>query len=763
MSCVVNDVSSGLVYYYPFDQEFSSGDIYKDTTLYTKNIITGKDASMNNCFIYSDSAVGDGALYLHISNTSVVTLEPINIPIFNTINTDNSLSNILIQGITISFFVKNDEGVVNINFSGTIYNTETMVKMRENGRDTYNFIIDLSNYEITVIYGTNGGNIAENADSRYNLTNKIKFYSNTNLKDGNWHHFVISINIPDNIYLISTATSFTYTVTPATYSGPGCAGNTYTYTTCLYGTTIEGINTTHTYQKHAVTCSSKNITGNMSKYETKYVIHIDGEYANIDSSTTPIFPLVMKNPNNSNQASFYFPTPTITSSGTANVDDFRIYNRILTYDEIIQLYQTNTSCVQSESTSTNPITTTTTRPPPMQKSFNPVSVSNLFTTQEYFSTNNNRNTMESFDPLPKLNPLHPTNMTPFTDVSQLFYYKMLNEQLNPNKYVGSSDSDVTRLLSILDIPTLNKYYNKNEIKAAIRKQLFNSFTASPTKPNTVESSSSSSSSSSTSSIFSILSEANISFMGNNNEYSFINAERTTLDGSSSDGSFGNSSYSIKNDIPESNTNNFEISLNHSNDATNIAPRCKFMKTCTLNHFYYLNPKMSYTTDEYGNVSCKCTHDPGNMVLNTNNEIHQHCENTNELPSVQDFLYNNPNKYSNGNGTYDRNPIQSMDVDLTSSSSKSNLITDYIKEYNEQQDGEYNTAINDIVEVAADYYSSLLENKKYGEQLEKIFALNDGSSAYLSDSSEMYKNNFLKIANLSIASVFLLGCIFALSK
>ena len=252
-------------------------------------------------------------------------------------------------------------------------------------------------------------------------------------------------------------------------------------------------------------------------------------------------------------------------------------------------------------------------------------------------------------------------------------------------------------------------------------------------------------------------------MGNNNEYSFINAERTTLDGSSSDGSFGNSSYSIKNDIPESNTNNFEISLNHSNDATNIAPRCKFMKTCTLNHFYYLNPKMSYTTDEYGNVSCKCTHDPGNMVLNTNNEIHQHCENTNELPSVQDFLYNNPNKYSNGNGTYDRNPIQSMDVDLTSSSSKSNLITDYIKEYNEQQDGEYNTAINDIVEVAADYYSSLLENKKYGEQLEKIFALNDGSSAYLSDSSEMYKNNFLKIANLSIASVFLLGCIFALSK
>jgi hypothetical protein len=176
--------------------------------------------------------------------------------------------------------------------------------------------------------------------------------------------------------------------------------------------------------------------------------------------------------------------------------------------------------------------------------------------------------------------------------------------------------------------------------------------------------------------------------------------------------------------------------------------------------------MTYTKDQNGNVSCKCTHDGENMVLNTNNEEHQHCENTNQLPTVQDFLYNNPtNEYTNVNDViYNRPKVKHMDVSLTSETNEKNpTIKDYVNEYNEKQNVQYSKAINDIVDVAADYYSSLLENKQYGEQLEKIFELNDGSSAHLSDSSEMYKNNFLKIANLSIASVFLLGCIFALSR
>ena len=81
---------------------------------------------------------------------------------------------------------------------------------------------------------------------------------------------------------------------------------------------------------------------------------------------------------------------------------------------------------------------------------------------------------------------------------------------------------------------------------------------------------------------------------------------------------------------------------------------------------------------------------------------------------------------------------------------------------EKQQKEYSEAIDDIVEIATDYYISLLENKEKGEKLQKIFGLNDGASAYKHDSSQLYENNYLKIVNLSVASVVILGYIFGLT-
>ena len=227
---------------------------------------------------------------------------------------------------------------------------------------------------------------------------------------------------------------------------------------------------------------------------------------------------------------------------------------------------------------------------------------------------------------------------------------------------------------------------------------------------------------------------------------------------SKDGTMGNADYSTSADITK-NTNNVQISMNYSNKST---PRCKIMKDCTVNHYYYPHTKTSYTQDPDGNVSCSCTHDPGNMVLNTNNAAHSHCENTDELPTVQDFLYNTIEDTN-------RTAVKSMNTSFTSNCKSSacstydDKITDFINKQNESTDKQYRVAIDKIVDKIADYYVALLDNKYYGEKLKQIFVLNDGSSAYLSDSSQLYKNNFLKIANLSIGSVFLLGCIFALSR
>ena len=155
--CNVNDVSSGLVYYYPFDEEFSRGDVYKDQTLYTKNVITGKEASLNDCYIdSSDYAVGDGSVYLPTNSSSLV-IEPINIPIYSSYS-DNILSGKLIEGITISIFMKSKNGI-DISFSGL------------NIDDPYSFEIDLSNNIIITKYGKVNKYKAEGYYDSSNLLN----------------------------------------------------------------------------------------------------------------------------------------------------------------------------------------------------------------------------------------------------------------------------------------------------------------------------------------------------------------------------------------------------------------------------------------------------------------------------------------------------------------------------------------------------------------------------------------------------------------
>jgi hypothetical protein len=245
----------------------------------------------------------------------------------------------------------------------------------------------------------------------------------------------------------------------------------------------------------------------------------------------------------------------------------------------------------------------------------------------------------------------------------------------------------------------------------------------------------------------------------NNTADIVSSD-TKISVQSADGTFGNADYMIETNIADTGKPNYQqISMNYSNEKT---PRCKIQKDCTINHYYYPNTQTEYTTDSDGNVSCKCTHDE-KMVMNTNNKPHSHCNVTNDVPTVQDFLYNTVHGKS-ATDKAQRTPIQQMNLGFTSSyqtsasTSNSNIpMTLY-----EKQQKEYSEAIDDIVEIATDYYISLLENKEKGEKLQKIFGLNDGASAYKHDSSQLYENNYLKIVNLSVASVVILGYIFGLT-
>ena len=183
------------------------------------------------------------------------------------------------------------------------------------------------------------------------------------------------------------------------------------------------------------------------------------------------------------------------------------------------------------------------------------------------------------------------------------------------------------------------------------------------------------------------------------------------------GSTINLAYNVpKNDVEDLSGNNY-TTLNTGNQ------KCLYRINCTKKHYYRPNCTTSIDPNNK-NCNCKCD---DKLIFNDSDEPHTHCITEDLSNSIINYLSN----------------IKSIEVNVPVPSNfkmNNSIISGTVT---------YDPDIDYLSNLIADYYILLLHNKKKLEQSQENRQLSNGRQQSLVDANELYKNDYIKIINISV--------------
>lgn len=209
---------------------------------------------------------------------------------------------------------------------------------------------------------------------------------------------------------------------------------------------------------------------------------------------------------------------------------------------------------------------------------------------------------------------------------------------------------------------------------------------------------------------------------NNRNYTFVNKTGDAgyigmkLDTNNNiiEGSYINFQYNIpKTDFLETD-NGYEISTNSG------TPKCRFKRVCNEVHYYH--PDCTTVIDSNNTCHCECSSE---IVFNDNKQPHTHC-----ISDTSSELVNHITK------------IQSIKIDGKVSNYNKPTSPPYLT---------YDPDISYLCQLIADYYILLIQKKVNSNLLvnNNVVQINNQSHE---DSNELYREQYMKIINISVGII-----------